>query len=138
MTAQTVARAAIPALSIAEQTACAEMPVLNAAAQIDRRLAVLVEEFLAADEASRAAAEAARLQNSTVADEEAERLYGEAADAWMRVASGWAANSFVPENVLNAGREYVRPALSGVRPTAGDWRDPITVAWSRSRPAVTR
>jgi hypothetical protein len=74
------------------------------------------------------------MQTSIVADGEAERLYGEAADAWMRVASGWAANSFVPEGVLDAGREYVRPAPSGARPTAGDWRDPITVDWSRSRP----
>lgn len=126
-----------PPVLAPSRTAPIEVGIVEAAAESDRRLSSLIEEFLAAHEASVEASGRARLADSVVLDGEAERLHGDAEDAWMKVASGWAANSFVPGDVLNLGREY-EASRSQVpmpaRAAAGDWRNSIaTVDWSRSR-----
>jgi len=120
----------------------AEAPVLAAGAQIDRRLAVLLEEFEAAHEASVEASERARLADAVWLDDEAERLHGEASDAWgLVVREASASGAELSENVLDLGWEYwaARPRVSmPARAVAGDWRESVaSVDWFRSRPAVT-
>lgn len=138
MTAETVVRFVAPATLAGREAARVEAGVLEAGAKTDQRLSVLIKEFLAADEASRAAHEVALLQNSTVADDEAERLYGEAEDAWtLIVRETSASGAEVPEDVLDLGWEYwrVQSQMSMPAPAAaGDWHESVAaVDWSRSR-----
>lgn len=101
-------------------------------------LGAAVAEFLAANKQSRAASEAARLQDSVVADEEAERLHGVAEDAWQGVVrEASASGTELFEDVLDLGWGYstARPQVSMPAPAvAGDWRESVAaVNWSRSR-----
>lgn len=120
----------------------AEAPVLAAGAQIDRRLAVLLEEFEAAHEASAEASERARMADAVWLDDEAERLHGEAAVAWgLVVREASASGAELSEDALDLGWEYwaAQPRVSMPAPAvAGDWRESVAaVDWSRSSPAVT-
>ena len=127
-----------PPVSAPSRAALVEAGILRASVQTQQRLSDLIEEFVAADAAASEASERARHANSDVLDEEAERLNGEAGEAWKLVASGWAAGLFVPEDVLDLGREYeaarVRVPMPA-RAAAGDWRESVAaVDWSRGRP----
>jgi hypothetical protein len=111
--------------------------VAHAAALADQRITDVVEEFLRADEASREAFAALHLSQAagSAVEDEAERLYGEAENAWKIVASGWARGMFVAKEVLDAGREYaVRPRVVNTAvPSSGDWRESVRATdWSRS------
>lgn len=112
--------------------------ILEAGALADARLSALIEGFVAADAAASDASERARYACYDALDGEAERLYAEAEDAWMKVASGWAAGMFVPGDVLELGREYeaARPQVPmPARAAAGDWRESVAaVDWSKGRP----
>jgi hypothetical protein len=115
-------------------------PILApAAALADPRLIDAVEGFLRANEASREAFAALHLSQAagSALDDDAERLYGEAEDAWKLVASGWAAGMFVTEDVLDAGREYTaRPSVANAAPRHGDWRESVAaVDWTRGAAA---
>ena len=115
-----------------------EAAVLEAGARVDRRLSDLIEEFLAVREASVEASERARMADSAVLDDEAERLYDEARDAWGLVAhEASASGASVSDDVLDLGWEYwtARPRVSMPAPAAaGDWHESVAaVDWSRSR-----
>jgi hypothetical protein len=109
--------------------------VAHAAALADPRITDAVDEFLRADEASREAFAALHLSQAAggAVEDDAERLYGEAENAWKIVASGWTRGMFVPPEVLDAGREYAsrpRVAYTPVLP-ADSWEESVG-DWGRS------
>lgn len=115
-----------------------EAGILRVSSEVRERLVVLVEEFVAAHEVSVVASERARMADSVVLDDEAERLYDEAKDAWGLVTrEASASGASVPDDVLNLGWEYwtARPKVSMPAPAAaGDWRKSVAaVDWFRSR-----
>ena len=79
------------------------------------RQIALIEEFLAAHEASLEASERSHLTDTGGwGDDEAERLHGVAEDAWAQVTdtwfvmdTSWAARLFVADEAMEAGAEYV-------------------------------
>lgn len=120
------------------QSVPVEAGILRVSAEVCERLVVLVEEFAAAHEASVEASERARMADAVTFDDEAERLYDEAKDAWGLVArEASASGASVPDDVLDLGWEYwtARPRVSMPAPAVvGGWRESVAaVDWSRSR-----
>lgn len=81
-----------------------------------------------AEEASQALA-VSRAAGSAVADD-ALRLSGEAEDAWMSAATGWAKALFVPGEVRDRVRERAARPRVAQAPVVMDWDG---LDWSRSQ-----
>lgn len=85
----------------------------TAAALASRELLRAVEDFIAADRASRMAMAAltpAQVSGPDPVPPQVEYLCGEAQSCWDLLAEGWAEN-LIPSEVRKLGQDYVRPKV---------------------------
>lgn len=103
----------------------------TATALADRELSRAVEDFIAADHASRKAMAAltpAQASGPDPVPPQVAYLCDEAQHCWDLLAEGWAEN-LIPAYVRKIGRDYARPKIVHT-PVAMDWS---ALDWSRGR-----
>ncbi len=93
----------------------------------DPQVTAAVDDFLLLHARARHALEYVHLTDTGGwggGEDDAERTYADAEDAWKTVAQGWAAGAFVPQEVLDLGCEHyafrpsMPPARSGLKEAA--------------------